>query len=57
MLVPEEAFAMISLETPLGPEDVGKLKVGDAVKLSGTIFTGRDRAHLFFLPFPGLTFF
>jgi len=33
------------LTTPLGEDDVRALKVGDTVKLSGSIFTARDRAH------------
>jgi tartrate/fumarate subfamily iron-sulfur-dependent hydro-lyase beta chain len=40
---------MIKLKTPLSHEDVMKLKTGDNVLISGTIFTGRDRAHVFFL--------
>ncbi|MCK9151300.1 FumA C-terminus/TtdB family hydratase beta subunit [Methanobacterium alcaliphilum] len=33
------------LETPLLEQDVSKLRVGDVVYISGTIFTARDRAH------------
>ncbi len=33
------------LTTPLSEEDVRALKIGDTVKLSGSIFTARDRAH------------
>ncbi len=33
------------LKTPLTDEDVGKLKIGDKVYLSGTIYTARDAAH------------
>ncbi|WP_319507077.1 FumA C-terminus/TtdB family hydratase beta subunit [uncultured Methanolobus sp.] len=33
------------LTTPLQKEDIGKLKAGDIVYLSGTIFTARDEAH------------
>ncbi len=33
---------MIHLRTPLSREDIGQLKVGDAILLSGTIFCGRD---------------
>jgi fumarate hydratase class I len=40
---------MISLKTPLCIEEVVKRKAGDSVLLSGTIFSGRDRAHKFFL--------
>ena len=36
---------MIQLSTPLTPEKVGALKVGDEVHLSGTLFTGRDAVH------------
>lgn len=40
---------MIKLKTPLNRSDVLKLKAGDKVLLNGTIFTARDRAHLFLL--------
>ncbi|TET23255.1 MAG: Fe-S-containing hydro-lyase [Candidatus Cloacimonadota bacterium] len=33
------------LKTPLTDEDVGKLKIGDKVYLSGTIYTARDDEH------------
>ncbi len=35
----------IRLKTPLKDEDVEKLKIGDRVLISGTIYTGRDAAH------------
>jgi fumarate hydratase class I len=35
----------IPLKTPLTEEDVRKLKAGDIVLLSGTVFTGRDAVH------------
>jgi fumarate hydratase class I len=35
----------IRLTTPLSAEDVKKLKAGDVVLLSGTVFTGRDEVH------------
>jgi fumarate hydratase class I len=35
----------IRLTTPLSPDDVKKLKAGDVVLLSGTVFTGRDEVH------------
>jgi fumarate hydratase class I len=35
----------IALTTPLTEADVRKLKVGDIVLLSGTVFTGRDEVH------------
>src|SRR5262249_10211763 len=31
--------------TPLSEQDVRKLKAGDIVLLSGTVFTGRDEVH------------
>lgn len=37
---------MLELNTPLGNEDVEKLRVGDIVYLSGIIFTSRDRTQL-----------
>ncbi|MBC7117826.1 FumA C-terminus/TtdB family hydratase beta subunit [Methanothermobacter tenebrarum] len=33
------------LKTPLSDEDIKKLRIGDVVYISGTIFTARDRAH------------
>jgi len=38
----------ISLETPLTEKVIHTLKTGDQVLLSGTIYTGRDAAHLRF---------
>jgi tartrate/fumarate subfamily iron-sulfur-dependent hydro-lyase beta chain len=35
----------VMLETPLDEKDVRKLKVGDVVRLSGTVYTARDMAH------------
>lgn len=35
----------MKLETPLSKKDIKKLKVGDIVYISGTIYTARDRAH------------
>jgi fumarate hydratase subunit beta len=35
----------VKLKTPLKDEDVCRLKAGDAVSLSGVIYTGRDAAH------------
>jgi len=35
----------IKLKTPLSDEDVSKLHAGDAVLLTGTIYTARDAAH------------
>ncbi len=35
----------VKLKTPLSKENTQKLKVGDIVYLSGTIYTARDRAH------------
>jgi fumarate hydratase class I len=36
---------MITLSTPLTEEMVRSLKVGDEVRLSGAVFTGRDAVH------------
>lgn len=33
------------LQLPLPPEDVGMLRAGDTVYLTGTMLTGRDAAH------------
>lgn len=33
------------LETPIDPEEVKELRVGDAFYITGTIFTARDAAH------------
>ncbi len=35
----------IRLKTPLTDEDLERLKIGDRVLISGTIYTGRDAAH------------
>jgi fumarate hydratase class I len=35
----------VRLQTPLSDADVRKLKAGDIVLLSGTVFTGRDEVH------------
>jgi fumarate hydratase subunit beta len=35
----------IRIRTPLSDKDVEKLKTGDRVLVSGTIYTGRDAAH------------
>ena len=37
----------IRLHTPLSDADVRRLKAGDMVLLSGTVFTGRDEVHKF----------
>jgi fumarate hydratase class I len=37
--------SVIRLQTPLSEDDVRKLKAGDIVLLSGTVFTGRDAVH------------
>ncbi len=36
---------MIYLKSPVSPEEVKKLRAGDAVKITGVIYTGRDAAH------------
>ena len=36
---------VVSLQTPLSEETVRRLRAGDIVLLSGTIFTGRDAVH------------
>jgi fumarate hydratase subunit beta len=38
-------MAEYHMSTPLSDEDVSKLKAGDIVYLSGTIYTARDAAH------------
>ncbi|NPA27656.1 MAG: Fe-S-containing hydro-lyase [Epsilonproteobacteria bacterium] len=38
-------MATYHLKTPLSLEDVKKLKAGDVVYLTGTIYTARDAAH------------
>ena len=38
-------MAEYKLKTPLSDEDVVKLKAGDIVYLTGTIYTARDAAH------------
>jgi len=39
----------IKLTTPLGKQDMEKLRVGDRVLLTGKIYSGRDMAHRRFL--------
>jgi fumarate hydratase class I len=41
----QEKQSAIALRTPLTEADVRKLKAGDIVLLSGTVFTGRDAVH------------
>ena len=36
---------MIKLNTPINNDDIKKLKVGEKVLISGTIYTARDQAH------------
>jgi len=38
-------MAVYNLTTPLTDEDIEKLKCGDTVNLTGTIYTARDAAH------------
>ncbi len=38
-------MADYALMTPLSDADVQKLRIGDSVRLSGTIYTARDAAH------------
>ena len=33
------------IETPIDPEEIAELRVGDAFYITGTIFTARDAAH------------
>jgi fumarate hydratase subunit beta len=35
----------VRVTTPLSDEDVAELKIGDHVRISGTIYTARDAAH------------
>lgn len=35
----------VHLTTPLTTEDLEKLKIGDQVYITGTVYTGRDAAH------------
>jgi|TARA_B100001971_G_C18206360_1_gene547866 tartrate/fumarate subfamily iron-sulfur-dependent hydro-lyase beta chain len=39
----------IRLQTPVKGSDVKKLKIGDEVLISGTLFTARDMAHKFLI--------
>ena len=38
---------MIQLTTPISESTIRSLKVGDAVEITGTLFTGRDAVHKF----------
>ncbi|MHA1244275.1 MAG: FumA C-terminus/TtdB family hydratase beta subunit [Candidatus Heimdallarchaeota archaeon] len=44
-------MAVVKLTTPISEEDIRKLKVGDTLYVSGTIFLARDEAHLRALEF------
>lgn len=35
----------VYLQSPVNPEEVKKLRIGDEVDISGVIYTGRDAAH------------
>ncbi|MHA1629588.1 MAG: FumA C-terminus/TtdB family hydratase beta subunit [Candidatus Heimdallarchaeota archaeon] len=39
-------MAIVKLQTPISEEDVRKLKVGDIIYISGTVYLSRDEAHL-----------
>jgi fumarate hydratase class I len=39
------AANVVRLQTPISDAEIRKLKVGDVVLLSGTVFTGRDAVH------------
>ena len=38
-------MSTVELTTPLTDQDLAKLRIGDNVRISGTIYTGRDAAH------------
>jgi tartrate dehydratase beta subunit/fumarate hydratase class I family protein len=38
---------MTPLKVPIDESTIRSLKVGDAVSISGTVYTGRDRVHKF----------
>ena len=38
-------MSAIRLNAPLSAEEIGKLRAGDSVLLSGVIYTARDAAH------------
>ena len=38
-------MSLVELTTPLTDQDLAKLRIGDNVRISGTIYTGRDAAH------------
>ncbi|HUT80049.1 MAG TPA: FumA C-terminus/TtdB family hydratase beta subunit [Candidatus Bathyarchaeia archaeon] len=39
-------MAVVKLTTPISEEEIRKLKIGDILYISGTIFLARDEAHL-----------
>src|SRR5262249_7139261 len=43
--LPSDPNAVVRLQTPLTEAGVRKLRAGDIVLLSGTVFTGRDAVH------------
>ncbi|MDR1598278.1 MAG: FumA C-terminus/TtdB family hydratase beta subunit [Oscillospiraceae bacterium] len=36
---------VVDVKLPIEPESVGRIRVGDIVRLSGTVYTARDAAH------------
>ena len=47
-------MAEYHLTTPVSEEDVRKLKAGDTIYLSGTVFTARDEAHMELIAHKGI---
>jgi fumarate hydratase subunit beta len=41
----QDTKTIIQLKTPLTKADMAKLKIGDILELTGTIYTARDAAH------------
>jgi len=50
-------MAEYMLTTPIADETVSKLRVGDVIHVSGTVFTARDEAHMEFLKHGGISGF
>jgi len=42
MKVKERGEIMIKVQTPVSDDCINKLKIGDQIEITGTIYTGRD---------------
>jgi fumarate hydratase subunit beta len=45
LTIKKGVYMDVKLKTPLSSEQIKKLKIGDVIHISGTVYTARDRAH------------